>query len=258
MQALSTPTPTYEKRIIGDCTLYRGDSLELLRAGVFDAVDVVLTDPPYEMTVQVKSNSSPKGTRVFKFDWDTKGVTENHVLPVLQHCSAMARYTVLSFCGVEQIGGICATMRKQGLTAKHAAWVKPYPPPPAPGNWWPSSFEAIVYGFNRNAPFFDTNPGRCNVFIVDSLRYGRAEKVGHPNQKPIELVSYLMGSITPPASVVADPYMGSGSTAIAALSLGHSFVGCEIDPGATLTWRADASRPFTNPKINSARHDPRC
>lgn len=30
---------------------------------------------------------------------------------------------------------------------------------------------------------------------------------------------------------ILDPYMGSGSTAIAALSLGHTFVGCEIDPG---------------------------
>ena len=137
----------FEKRVIGDCTLYRGDSLELLQAGVFGAFDVVLTDPPYEMTVQSKSNVSPNGTRLFKFDWDTKGVTEHHVLPVLSHCSAVARYTVMNFCGTEQIGDICAVMRKHGLNAKHAAWVKPYPPPPAPGNWLPSSFETIVYGF---------------------------------------------------------------------------------------------------------------
>jgi site-specific DNA-methyltransferase (adenine-specific) len=50
----------------------------------------------------------------------------------------------------------------------------------------------------------------------------------HQTQKPVELVSWLL-TIVPPAAFVLDPFMGSGTTAIAALKSGRRFVGVEID-----------------------------
>ena len=43
---------TFEKRIIGDCTLYRGDSLELLKAGTFGKIGAIVSDPPYGIGFQ--------------------------------------------------------------------------------------------------------------------------------------------------------------------------------------------------------------
>ena len=52
----------------------------------------------------------------------------------------------------------------------------------------------------------------------------------HPTVKPIELMKYLIRLITPPGGTVLDPFTGSGSTGMAAVELGHPFIGCELDP----------------------------
>lgn len=53
-------------------------------------------------------------------------------------------------------------------------------------------------------------------------------KNNHPTVKPIKLMQYLIKLITPPGGAVLDPFMGSGSTGCAALSLGFDFIGCEM------------------------------
>ena len=52
----------------------------------------------------------------------------------------------------------------------------------------------------------------------------------HPTVKPVELMKYLINLVTPPNSVVLDPFNGSGSTGMAAVELGHTYIGCELDP----------------------------
>ncbi len=54
----------------------------------------------------------------------------------------------------------------------------------------------------------------------------------HVSQKPVELMRWCIEKVKPPQdALILDPYMGSGSTGVAALSLGHRFVGVEYDPG---------------------------
>tara|TARA_A100001201_G_scaffold59659_2_gene57146 strand:- start:653 stop:1939 length:1287 start_codon:yes stop_codon:yes gene_type:complete len=52
----------------------------------------------------------------------------------------------------------------------------------------------------------------------------------HPTVKPVALMRYLIKLVTPPNSTILDPFTGSGSTGMAAVELGHEFVGCELDP----------------------------
>lgn len=52
----------------------------------------------------------------------------------------------------------------------------------------------------------------------------------HPTVKPIKLMEYLIKLVTPPGGVVLDPFMGSGSTGVAAKALGFSFIGIEREP----------------------------
>ena len=52
----------------------------------------------------------------------------------------------------------------------------------------------------------------------------------HPTVKPVALMRYLIQLVTPKNSVILDPFTGSGSTGMAACELGHTFVGCELDP----------------------------
>ena len=52
----------------------------------------------------------------------------------------------------------------------------------------------------------------------------------HPTVKPVELMKYLIKLVTPPGGIVLDPFNGSGSTGMAAVELGHEYIGCELDP----------------------------
>lgn len=52
---------------------------------------------------------------------------------------------------------------------------------------------------------------------------------GHPTVKPLKLMEYLIKLITPPQSTVLDPFMGSGSTGVAAVKNGFKFIGIEMN-----------------------------
>lgn len=66
-----------------------------------------------------------------------------------------------------------------------------------------------------------------NILRVPSLKGISKEKCGHPSQKPLELVQKLVLCATDADDVVLDPFLGSGTTALAAQQLGRAWVGIE-------------------------------
>ena len=69
-----------------------------------------------------------------------------------------------------------------------------------------------------------------NILSVPSLKGSSKEKCGHPSQKPLDLVAKLILCSTDTGDVVLDPFLGSGTTAVAAEMHGRNFCGIEIDP----------------------------
>ena len=69
-----------------------------------------------------------------------------------------------------------------------------------------------------------------NILSVPSLRGSSREKCGHPTQKPVALIKDLVLASTNPGDVVLDPFFGSGTTGVAADSLGRRWLGIEQDP----------------------------
>jgi len=61
------------------------------------------------------------------------------------------------------------------------------------------------------------------------LRFSR-DKGAHPTQKPVALMEYLIKLVTPPNGTTLDPFMGSGSTGVAAVKNDFNFIGCEMNP----------------------------
>ena len=59
-------------------------------------------------------------------------------------------------------------------------------------------------------------------------RFASVQENNHPTVKPISLMAYLVRLVTPPRGIVLDPFLGSGSTAIAAIREGHPWVGIEL------------------------------
>jgi site-specific DNA-methyltransferase (adenine-specific) len=69
-----------------------------------------------------------------------------------------------------------------------------------------------------------------NILRVPSLKGSSKEKVGHPSQKPIGLISKLVASGSRPGDLVLDPFLGSGSTAEACELAKRKWLGIELDP----------------------------
>jgi site-specific DNA-methyltransferase (adenine-specific) len=72
-----------------------------------------------------------------------------------------------------------------------------------------------TYEFRQDGPLDGKIPSRRNT---------------HPTVKPTDLMRYLCRLVTPPRGIVLDPFMGSGSTGMAATLEGFQFIGCEMEP----------------------------
>lgn len=74
----------------------------------------------------------------------------------------------------------------------------------------------------------DDNVSRF-FYVAKASKRERGEGNGHPTVKPIKLMSYLVKLVTPPGGTVLDPFMGSGTTGIAANNEGFEFIGIELE-----------------------------
>jgi site-specific DNA-methyltransferase (adenine-specific) len=69
----------------------------------------------------------------------------------------------------------------------------------------------------------------------------------HPTVKPLALIHYLIKLVTPPGGTILDPFLGSGTTAVAATQLGHPWIGCELTPDywPIIEARVNHAKPVT-------------
>ena len=75
----------------------------------------------------------------------------------------------------------------------------------------------------------DAGKWATNIWRVPSLKGSSKEKVGHPTQKPLQLLERLLLSSSRVGDLVLDPFCGSGSTLVAAKRNGRDFMGIEVE-----------------------------
>jgi site-specific DNA-methyltransferase (adenine-specific) len=67
-------------------------------------------------------------------------------------------------------------------------------------------------------------------YTAKASKSERGEGNNHPTVKPVALMRWLVRMVTPPGGTVLDPFMGSGTTGVAAVQEGFRFVGIELEP----------------------------
>ena len=100
---------------------------------------------------------------------------------------------------------------------------------PTPEYW--DKLQAILeftYPYDRLAITFNPQMGYTDVW--DDINFYQEKDRIHPTQKPLELIRRLVLASSRPGDLVLDPFMGSGSTAVACKQNGRTFVGFELDP----------------------------
>lgn len=216
MQTWTGITSSRTCELNDDVRLIHGDCLQVLPTLDLASIDAVIADPPYGM------------------DWDTDSTR---------------------FSGGES--KLKGRDRGRGDWDRIVGDLKPFDPSP-----WMEFPRVVLWGSNhygRQLPIGTTlvwvkrNEEAFGSFLSDaeiawmkgghgvycfmlpgspqrSKNENRSAKSAHPNQKPIRLMSWCIEKLgLEPGSTILDPYMGSGTTGVAAIKAGCSFIGIEIE-----------------------------
>lgn len=193
-----------ERVIIGNATLYLGDCSDILPT--LGKVDAVVTDPPYGIGEAAGKNASRNNLAAAKDygndTWDNEPICPE----VMAMVRASGRWNVM-------FGG------------------NYYDCPPA--SCW------LVWDKENTGDFADCELAWTNLpKAVRRIRYmwngmlrANGEARGdHPTQKPIGVMKWAIGHLPEPNKTILDPFMGSGTTGVAAVQMGKEFIGIEREP----------------------------
>lgn len=199
-------------------TIYHGDARELVPRL---SADVVISDPPYgdEAThrghisaVTLKDGSHARQTLGFD------GISEAACVELARlWCETVPRWVVFT-CEWQYLHALDAA----GLLVRFGIWRKPDGAPQFTGDRPGMGWEAIAICHRRGRKRW--NGGGRHAFYEHPK--GRTE-TGHPTQKPLGLYLDFVGDFSDPGETVLDPFMGSGTTLVAAKRLGRRAIGIE-------------------------------
>lgn len=200
--------PYYQKDGI---TIYNADCREVLpQLGVFD---VVVTDTPYGVSGGKGGDSKKYGKANYSGNWiDNEDYILEVVIPVITEC-------------IKKSKRAAATVGNRHLFL--------YPKPDDIGCFWtPASVTHGPWGFTCFSPILyygkDHRAGK-GALPTGKLVTERAEKSIHPCPKPLTPWRWLIDKMSQPKETILDPFMGSGTTLVAAKMEGRKAVGIEIN-----------------------------
>lgn len=241
---------------IGDCRLILGDARDVMPE--IGRVDLVITDPPYSSGARTDSEKQVRGAMLrsmedsdwfshdamttWGFNWFIRSVFSDmrQALPEGAH--------VYVFIDWRQTPNVYGMMEACGFRVNHClVWNKGHF---GMGAYWRNQHENIVFASN-GMPTAMLDRGMGSVITCSNV--SPAARV-HPTEKPADLLVTLIDAV--PGKVVFDPFMGSGSTGVAAVRAGRSFVGVEINPGHFETACERISCEVAKPRMFDAVRPP--
>ena len=206
----------------------QGDCLGLMKEIPSRSVDLILTDPPYEISNHDGGRSALSKRKLFvksKVDSMSDGFCyEKCFDEFLRICKIP---NILIFCSNKQISKIMSYFESKNLSVTLLVWHKTNPSPLCNGNHL-SDLEFIVYVRGKGATFNNNTPFEYKRKIYASGIIPKSIKV-HPAQKPIGLLKRYIELHTNENDIVLDPFMGSGSTIIACEKTNRHYIGFELD-----------------------------
>jgi len=202
--------------------LYRGDAIEVLRSLPSESVDLVIADPPYNSGIEWDRKDD---------EWQFLWLEEVKRL-MKEGASLYVFFAPLNMYGVE--GWI-----RKNLTLKNVmVWWHPnlYGAGMSYGSdRWKSTWDVVFYAVKgerakhgkkvaEEGYKFNPHGGGFDVMV-----YPQPRPLLHKAQKPLELVMKLVYCSSNEGDVVLDPFLGSGTTAVACERLGRRWIGVEIE-----------------------------
>lgn len=231
--------PDYER---GGVKLYRGDCLAILPELEAGSVDMVWTDPPYGhsnaegdfLSHRDKIMVDGLATALIPIANDDSEAMRAIVNGALLECARLLRHDSCCCCCCCCCGGcgpsptfawLAQRMDRDGLQFFHTViWDKRNP-----GIGWRyrRQHEMIMVAHKRGGKlrWADESVKSSNIISLSKPRNDY-----HPNEKPVELVLRFLLLHSVRADLILDPFLGSGTTAVACVKTGRRCIGIELDP----------------------------
>lgn len=207
---------------IGNATLYLGDCMDILPT--LDKVDAVITDPPYgegdthanHLGKVILRNGEAAGQSL-GFD----GITANQMIELAHIWVEMAsRWVVFT-----SEWKFMSDLDKAGLLVRFGIWRKPDGAPQFTGDRPGTGWEGIAICHRKGKKRW--NGGGKHAFYTHAKGSNNS---GHPTGKPVGLFQDFVADFTETGEIILDPFMGSGTTGVAAVQMGRKFIGIEREP----------------------------
>lgn len=212
---------------IGRATLYLGDSLEIVPT--LSAVNHVISDPPYEDELhgaigRIRRNDG----REMIADLGFAGVNSIRA-DIARVCVSVSQGWLILFTLAEGVRAWRDDIQEAG--AKYdtcLAWVKPDSAPRFNGQGAARGFECAVTAWC--APGYRSWNAGGKRGVYTHCVNGPERHGAHPTEKPRRLMAEIIADFTNEGDTILDPFMGSGTTGVAAVRLARNFIGIEKDP----------------------------
>ena len=199
--------------------IYNAECVEFMRSMPANSVDLVVTDPPYE--IAMGGGGILKNDRVYfggQLDKIASGFDIDAVFNEMERICK--KLNLFCFCSNKQISKIMRWGEERGYSTNLLVWYKPNAIP-FTNNTFKSDLEFCVYMREKGVKI----KGISNLFTHNCGK----SKYGHPTEKPIEIIKKLILTASSEGDLIFDPFMGSGTTAAACKELNRNFIGCEIE-----------------------------
>lgn len=225
------------------CNLIQGDCLEILKQIPDNSIDLILTDPPYNISKEGDNRDrskldSPSMRRSSSLNYDFgkwDNMDRESFLKFTEkwleeNCRVLKQNgTIISFFSKEDISFLGWVAKKYGIKTRTIfSWCKSNPVPSFRKVNYLSACEFIWFGSKGSWNFnFKKQSEMGNYMITtNSSIYGETE---HPTEKPLSLLEHFIEIHSNQNDLVLDCFMGSGTTGVASLKLNRRFIGVEID-----------------------------
>lgn len=230
-------TPFYSDDLT---TIWHGDCLNVLPFLAEERLqaDLIFTDPPYFVSGDVKIKFKGKDITLFFGDWDVFATEQEYwdfIFAWVDAADACLRPGGMfcSFFDRDKINFLSAYLQKRrGYKSKdYFAWLKSNAMPQVRKVKWMNAWEIVGMWQKPGGPLtYNWELGQHPDYLVTAVPGHTTKEDGpraHPTQKPVRVAELFAAYWTPPGGTVLDPFLGSGTTALAAKRLGRRCVGIE-------------------------------
>ena len=214
--------------------IYNMDCLEGMKAISDKSIDLIVTDPPYEFkdttgagafgTCRGKSESKKGRTYHAELTPISEGISDEVLEQMVRICKIPNIYL---FCNKDQVPQFLNFGISHNLNFDILTWHKPDPTPMC-GNKYLSDTEYIIFLRGKGAKVYGTYATKKKYWVQNTNTEDK-EKWGHPTIKPLNIIEALVFNSSKEGETVLDPYMGSGTTAVACIKEKRHFIGFELN-----------------------------